>query len=218
MRLKKLPLLLAITTTPLWLAACSNPDPAPTATDAPSTEAPTGEAGKTDDAPVAGLSPDAVAPTTEPAPATTPAPATSEVAAGEAAASGDPNAAAAEGDARQRIERLLGDPQPYEQVFNDLQRGIAAGDRVAVGKLMRYPLRATIAGNNKQIANEEAFQRAYADIVTPAVAKLIAEQRFDTLFVNGQGVMLGQGEVWITGVCKDSACAQSEVKVNNIGQ
>lgn len=210
MRVTPLPLLLALTT-PLWLAACSKPESSST------TEAPTATA-PAEDAPVAGNSPDAVPATSEPAPATTPGPATTEVAAGEAAASGDDHAAAAEGDARQRIERLLGDADQYEKVFNDLQRGIAADDRAAVAALLRYPVRVSVDGKTVKLADAAAFQRDYAKIVTPALKALIAEQRFDTLFVNQQGVMLGQGEVWITGTCVDKACATSEVKVNNIGR
>lgn len=216
MRLTRLPLLLVLTT-PLWLAGCSKPESSAT-TDAPSTAAPTGEATAPEDAPVAGNSPDAVPATSEPAPATTPAPAATEVAAGEAAASGDTHAAAAEGDARQRIERLLGDADQYEKVFNDLQRGIAADDRAAVAALLRYPVRVTVAGKDQKLADAAAFQREYDKIVTPALKALIAEQRFDTLFVNQQGVMLGQGEVWINGKCLDKACDKAEVKVNNIGR
>ncbi len=208
MRLTPLPLLLALTT-PLWLTACSKPESS-TATEAPTTA-------PAEDAPVASNSPDAVPATSEPAPTTTPAPATTEVAAGEAAASGDDHAAAAEGDARQRIERLLGDVDQYEKVFTELQRGVAADDSAAVAALLRYPVRVSVDGKTQKLADAAAFQRDYGKIVTSALKALIAEQRFDTLFVNQQGVMLGQGEVWITGTCLDKACTKSEVKVNNIG-
>ena len=197
----------------LMLAACSQPTPPANEAAAPSTSPPATAPTAAEDAPQAGLSPDAVEPTTAATPDTAPPVAGTDSAATPADASAD-----AEGGARERITKLLGDAAPYESVFNELQRGVAAGDRAAVAGLMRYPVRVTIAGKNQKVADAAAFQRDYDRIVTPALAKLIAEQKFDTLFVNWQGVMLGQGEVWINGTCLDKECTKSDVKVNNIGQ
>jgi len=198
----------------MLLAACSQPSPPANETAAPSTSPPTttAPAAADADAPQAGLSPDAVEPTTAPTPDTAPAVPGTDPAATAA------DAAPAEGGARERIDRLLGNADAYERVFNDLQRGIAAHDTAAVAALMRYPVRVSIAGKSQKVADAAAFQRDYDKIVTPSLAKLIGEQKFDTLFVNWQGVMLGQGEVWINGVCPDNDCARADVKVNNIGQ
>lgn len=198
----------------LMLAACSPPTPPANEAAAPSTSPPTTTPTAAEDAPQAGLSPDAVEPSTAATPDTAPPVAGTDSAATPAADA----SAEAEGGARERITKLLGDAAPYESVFNELQHGVAAGDRAAVAGLMRYPVRVTIAGKNQKVADAAAFQRDYDKIVTPALAKLIAEQKFDTLFVNWQGVMLGQGEVWINGTCLDKECARSDVKVNNIGQ
>jgi len=196
----------------LMLAACSQPAPPANETAAPSTSPPATTPTADEDAPQAGLSPDAVEPSTASTPDTAP-----PVAGTDSAATPSDTAVEAEGGARERITKLLGDPAPYENVFTELQRGVAAGDRAAVAGLMRYPVRVTIGGKNQTVADAAAFQRDYDRIVTPALAKLIAEQKFDTLFVNWQGVMLGQGEVWINGKCLDKDCAKAEVKVNNIG-
>lgn len=193
----------------MLLAACSQPAPPANETVAPSTSPPTtAPAADADaDAPQAGLSPDAVEPGSAPTPDMTPAVAGTESA-----------PTPAEGGARERIDRLLGNADGYERVFNDLQRGIAAHDTAAVAALMRYPVRVSIAGKSQKVADAAAFQRDYDKIVTPSLATLIGEQKFDTLFVNWQGVMLGQGEVWINGVCPDNDCAKPDIKVNNIGQ
>jgi hypothetical protein len=195
----------------LMLAACSQPNAPAKDAAAPATSPPATAATAPEDAPQAGLSPDAVEPSTAPTPDTAPPVAGTDSAATPATAEG-------EGDARERITRLLGDADQYESVFNELQRGVAAGDRAAVAGLMRYPVRVSIAGKSRKIADAATFQRDYDTIVTPALATLIAAQKFDTLFVNWQGVMLGQGEVWINGKCLDKDCDKAEVKVNNIGE
>jgi hypothetical protein len=199
----------------LLLAACSQPAPPADEAATPSTSPPATATTAAEDAPQAGLSPDAVEPSTAATPDTAPPVAGTDSAAAPAAA---PAEAQADGDARERITKLLGDADQYEAVFTALQRGVAAGDRAAVAGLMRYPVRVSIAGKSQKIANAAAFERDYDKIVTPALATLIAAQKFDTLFVNWQGVMLGQGEVWINGKCLDKDCAKAEVKVNNIGE
>ncbi|WP_421570310.1 hypothetical protein [Stenotrophomonas sp. PD6] len=199
----------------LLLAACSQPAPPADEAAAPSTSPPATATTAPEDAPQAGLSPDAVEPSTAATPDTAPPVAGTDPAAAPVAA---PVEAQADGDARERITKLLGDADQYEAVFTALQRGVAAGDRAAVAGLMRYPVRVSIAGKSQKVADAAAFERDYDKIVTPALVKLIAEQKFDSLFVNWQGVMLGQGEVWINGKCLDKDCAKAEVKVNNIGE
>ena len=182
------PLLLAC---PLWLAACSNPADAPPVVD--QAAAPMTAAG-------------AAAPDETEAPAPN-----------EPTAPVMPNAADAGADeTRARIERLLGDAGQYERVFTQLQQSVASGDRAAVSKLMRYPLRVDVAGSKREVADAAAFQRDYDSIVTAPVARAIAAQSFATVFVNQQGVMIGNGQVWLNGECLDQACSQTDVKVTTL--
>jgi len=194
-----LPLLLA---SPLLLAACS-PAATPPAADQAAPPPMTG-----------------AAPAQPDTPAPPPMTATADDHTASAAESG-PNAPAdaaapAAGQARTRIERLLGDADSYERVFKALQQGVASDDRAAVAALMRYPVRVETAAGKRDIADATAFQRDYAQIITPPVAQAIAAQSFDTVFANQQGVMIGSGQVWLNGTCVDKACSRSDVKVVTI--
>lgn len=190
----------------LLLAACSQPTPpADTATTAP--EASTAPR---DEAPAAGLSPDAVesvADAAQPAPAAGTANNATPGAPGTAAMPG------ADGDVRQRIDRVLGDAAQYEAVFTAFQKAVNSGDRAAVVEEVRFPLN---IANGRKITGPGEFQRNYETILTPAVRKAIAEQTFETVMVNQQGVMLGDGQVWLNGACLDQACSRTEVKVVTI--
>ncbi|HDS1676084.1 TPA: hypothetical protein QEL58_001606 [Stenotrophomonas maltophilia] len=121
--------------------------------------------------------------------------------------------AAEEGDARARIESVLGDAAQYEKVFNAFKTAVVDGDRAAVVEEVRFPL--NIAGG-KKITGPGEFQRNYEKIITPAVVKAMSGQDFGKVFVNQQGVMIGDGQVWLTGECLDKACARTEVKVGTI--
>jgi len=220
MRLSRTPLLLALAS-PLWLAACSPSAPPPADTAAadpaqgPATAIPEGRPTPGETVPSSGLSPDAVT-AGSPAPdAATPGPAPAPASAGTPTPTTDPAtpAAPANGDVRQRIDQALGDAAQYEAVFNAFQKAVNGGDRAAVVEEVRFPLN---IANGAKITGPGEFQRNYERILTPAVRKAIAAQKFDDVMVNQQGVMIGDGQVWLNGTCLDQACSRTEVKVVTI--
>ncbi len=185
----------------LLLAACSQPASPPE----PAADAPPPMTGATPAEAAASTTPDAVA-----APQAA-AEHAKDVAAPPANAP-SPTEPAAD-DARARIETLLGDAAQYEKVFNAFKTAVVAGDRPAVVEEVRFPL--NISGG-KKITGPGEFQRNYEKIITPAVVKAVSAQEFGTVFVNQQGVMIGDGQVWLNGQCLDKACTRTEVKVITI--
>jgi len=153
----------------------------------------------------------------QPAPPTAPeaTPAAAPAAEPVQAAPAAPAASAGEqtDDARARIETLLGDAAQYEKVFNAFRTAVVGGDRAAVVEEVRFPLN---IGGGKTIAGPGEFQRSYEKIITPAVVKAVSAQDFGKVFVNQQGVMIGDGQVWLSGQCLDAACTRTEVKVITI--
>ncbi|QNA94573.1 hypothetical protein G4G30_01830 [Stenotrophomonas maltophilia] len=130
-----------------------------------------------------------------------------------AAAPAVPEAEAPAEDARARIESLLGDAAQFEKVFNAFKAAVVGGDRAAVVEQVRFPLNIS---DGKKITGPGEFQRNYEKIITPAVVKAVSGQDFGKVFVNQQGVMIGSGQVWLSGQCLDQACTKIEVKVITI--
>lgn len=116
-------------------------------------------------------------------------------------------------DARARIDSVLGDAAQYEKVFNAFKTAVVGGDRAAVVEEVHFPLN---IADGKKITGPGEFQRNYEKIITPAVVKAVSEQDFGKVFVNQQGVMVGNGQVWLNGQCLDPACTKTEVKVITI--
>lgn len=146
---------------------------------------------------------EASAPATPAAPAAEPATSTPAAPAVEAPAE----------DARARIDAVLGDAAQYEKVFNAFKTAVVGGDRAAVVEQVRFPLN---IADGKKITGPGEFQRNYEKIITPAVVKAVSEQDFGKVFANQQGVMIGDGQVWLNGTCLDQACTKTEVKVITI--
>ncbi|WP_157510349.1 hypothetical protein [Lysobacter sp. Root559] len=185
---------LILTAAVVLLAACK---PAPTDTAAPvaATPAPA----------TAPAGPEAPAP--EPGTAATPAPAAIESV--PAAPASDEGSA----QVNQSIEEVLGDPAIYEPAIRAFQKAVAAHDAAAVARMVDYPFSATVDGKPTQIKDAAAFVAAYDKIVTPAIAKVVSEQKYAELAVSGKGVMFGNGEAWINGICKDNECKAVDVRV-----
>ncbi|AFE05989.1 hypothetical protein COCOR_04723 [Corallococcus coralloides DSM 2259] len=117
------------------------------------------------------------------------------------------------GDVNARIQSILGEPAKYEQAFTSFQKAVAAHDSKTVAALVAYPFTANVGGRKVKLPDAAAFVRHYDVIVTPTIANVITRQRYADLFVNADGVMFGQGEAWLNGVCKDDACKDFDVRV-----
>jgi hypothetical protein len=116
----------------------------------------------------------------------------------------------------QTIDTVLGDHTKYQAMIAALQAGVKNKDTAAVAALVSYPITVKIHGKKTRIKTAADFATNYDAIITPAIAAVIENQKYDDLMVNAQGIMFGKGEVWINGICKDTACSQSDVKVVTI--
>ena len=114
------------------------------------------------------------------------------------------------------IDQLHGDHAPFRDVFDRLQVAVAARDGAAVAALVRFPIEVTLGRARVPVATPAEFVARYDQIVTPAIAAVIAQQAWDALFVNAQGVMLGDGQVWLAGECADKACTAMQVRITTI--
>ena len=56
----------------------------------------------------------------------------------------------------------------------------------------------------------------FDEIITDKVRAAVMAQDYATLFVNAEGAMFGNGELWFNGICDDSACSSSHAAVISI--
>lgn len=114
------------------------------------------------------------------------------------------------------VGALLGDPASYRQVIEGFQAAVRSGDGKAAAGLVHYPISVDVGGRKIVIRTADDFAARFSTIVTPQIARAVATEAIGDMLVNDQGVMLGQGEVWVGGICLDDGCARSEVKVITI--
>lgn len=111
---------------------------------------------------------------------------------------------------------LVGNHLQYRATFDQLQQGVRGNDPAKVAATVRYPIKVTIKGKRTTIKSAGVFIRRYADIISPDIASVIKSQKYADVMLNNQGMMLGNGEIWINGICRNQACSKVDVKVITI--
>lgn len=92
----------------------------------------------------------------------------------------------------------------FEKAFAVLQAAVAADDRSKVADHILYPLRVNgwtdeIKGKGTvQFETKPELLANYDEIFTPRIKAAIIKQKTADLFVNWQGVMVGNGEAWVS--------------------
>jgi hypothetical protein len=77
-----------------------------------------------------------------------------------------------------------------------LQRVVKINDKAQFALLAHYPLR-VLDGNHKiEIVSATDLNQKYSTILVPDVRQAILGQSAQCLFANGQGAMIGKGQVW----------------------
>jgi hypothetical protein len=114
------------------------------------------------------------------------------------------------------IDLSVGDHVRVHTILTTLQQAVAKHNAATVASLVHYPIKVNPGKKPFTIKNEKAFIKDYDRIITPDISAAIFKQKYENLFVNSQGAMIGDGEVWITGFCRDKSCKQSDIKIGTI--
>ncbi len=114
------------------------------------------------------------------------------------------------------LDSMFGSHDNYVKVITGFQNAVKTHDTAAAAALVDYPISVKINGKDTNIKSASEFVQNYDAIMTKEITNAVVNQNLDDLFVNWQGVMFGDGQVWITGVCKDNACKNVNVKVETI--
>jgi hypothetical protein len=133
-----------------------------------------------------------------------------------AVVAGAPVAARSDEETSARLDRLFGAHEPYEAFLARLKDAVAAGDRRLVAAMIAYPLETRVAGEPVTLAAPDDVVQRYDQLFAPPVVAAIGRQSYATLFATAKGVMIGDGEIWFSGICGDAACTDVTVRISAI--
>jgi hypothetical protein len=115
-----------------------------------------------------------------------------------------------------RLDALFGAHEPYQTFLAALKEAVSARDKAAVAAMVAYPFETTIAGEPVTLSSADDFALRHDQLFTPAVVAAVEKQTYGTLFANAEGVMIGDGEVWFSGICADGTCSDASVKITAV--
>ncbi|WEK04665.1 MAG: hypothetical protein P0Y65_21235 [Candidatus Devosia phytovorans] len=116
------------------------------------------------------------------------------------------------------IENIHGDSDLFGEAFGALQDAFLFDDRTAFADLAFYPLAINGAEVSYEIETPEDLVENFDTILTPDIQAALASQDYADLIVTGEGVGFANGALWMTNVCLDEACAETQwgiVSINN---
>lgn len=117
-----------------------------------------------------------------------------------------------------RIETVFGEYEAFAEAFEAVQAAVAEGDAETFAEWVYYPITVAATGDGEEVTLEgpEDVVARYDDFMTDEIIEAITNQRYEDLFVNGGGVMFGNGELWLGGVCTEEGCTAFDVKIITI--
>lgn len=109
----------------------------------------------------------------------------------------------------------VADKSEFLRFDNALRSALDKQDATALALLVRFPLALNYAdGGRVSLNNEAALQKQFADAFSPTLRKIISAQKPEALFCKADGVMYGNGEIWVDRVGKGKAPQFRIIAVN----
>ncbi|MBJ3783550.1 hypothetical protein [Devosia sediminis] len=121
-----------------------------------------------------------------------------------------PALAQSEEDVYASIESIHGNADGFFELFSILQDAVMFGDPVTFGQYAFFPLTVNIDGETYEVAQPDDLAYDFDNIFTAGVQQALMEQDVADLIVTSEGVGIGDGAIWITNVCLDDACEETQ--------
>lgn len=120
-------------------------------------------------------------------------------------------------DTDKKIDDVLGGPHAvYATAVATLQKALASHDVQSVAGYMSFGDPIKVDGADVTINDLDDFTAKFDTLFPPKVVAAVTSQKYETLMVNANGIMFGDGELWISGVCDDAACQNPFINITAI--
>ena len=105
--------------------------------------------------------------------------------------------------------------QDIENFFSKIKSYIVNDNKVQLAEEINYPINVKINGELTQIKNKSDLIKNYDQIFNVDYKQLISNSPTKYLFVNYQGIMLGNGYIWINNIHSGSDSKLMITAINN---
>lgn len=117
-------------------------------------------------------------------------------------------------DTDKTIDDVLGGPHAvYATAIKTIEQALANHDVQSVAGYVSFGDPIKVDGADVTINDLDDFTAKFDALFTPKVVAAVTGQKYETLMVNANGIMFGDGELWISGVCDDAACQNPFINI-----
>lgn len=116
------------------------------------------------------------------------------------------------------IESIHGDADGFFEIYGAIQDAIMSDDPFVISDYALYPLMVNANGETYDVLDKQDLLNEFDSLVTPETLEAVLNQNVADLIVTSEGVGLGNGAMWITNVCLDDACEETQwgiLSINN---
>ncbi|RYE60829.1 MAG: hypothetical protein EOO82_02725 [Oxalobacteraceae bacterium] len=122
---------------------------------------------------------------------------------------------ASEEDVYANIEAIHGNADGFFEIFSGVQDA-AMFNPVDIAGYALYPITINANGETYDILDQQDFVDNFDSLILQETIDAIANQDVDDLIVTSEGVGVGNGVLWITNICLDDACNDTQWGVFSI--
>lgn len=115
-----------------------------------------------------------------------------------------------------QIDAVLGPHAIYQTAVETIQKALTEGNIDGVAGYIPFGEPIKLNGTDVVIVDEADLNERFETLFNDKVINAVTGQDYGTLFVNQDGIMFGDGELWLTGVCLDDTCADVFVNISAI--
>ena len=116
-------------------------------------------------------------------------------------------------DVTAAIESNFGDAEPFVDAFDAIRAAVEAGDAETFASWISYPFRVTVDGEAYVFEGEYGVVDHYESMMTDEIKTAILDQQYRDLLVNAEGVMFGDGQLWLSAICQNEPCDSFDVRI-----
>lgn len=110
-------------------------------------------------------------------------------------------------DTDKAIDDVLGGPHAvYATAIADIQKALAEHNVEGIAGYVSFGEPIKVNGQDVTIADLDDLNAKFDTLFNAKVVEAVTQQPYEKLLVKDAGIMFGDGELWISGVCDDDAC------------
>lgn len=121
-----------------------------------------------------------------------------------------PALAQSEEEVMARIERIHGDSEGFGEIYGRLQDAFLFDDPTSIAELGIYPMAVNANGESYDILEAQDLVDNFDSLVSTQTQEALLNQDFADLLVTSEGVSFASGALWMTNICLDDACAETQ--------